>query len=85
MKVSHVKEIGYILPSGPKPLKQSQEQPQPSGVNETLCVLCFLNSPPPQLVTHSLSPVADAEMYFPPYVLVSQAKIHSVWPKEQAR
>lgn len=56
MKVSHVKEIGYILPSGPKPLKQSQEQPQPSGVNETLCVLCFLNSPSPPASYSQLIP-----------------------------
>ena len=45
MKVSRVRKIGYILSSGPKPLKQYQEQPQASGVNETLCLLCVLNSP----------------------------------------
>ena len=45
MKVSHVRKIEYILSSGPKPLKPSQEQPQVSGVNEILCLLCVLNSP----------------------------------------
>lgn len=45
MKASHVRKIGYILSSSSKPLKQSQEQPQASGVNETLCLLCVLNSP----------------------------------------
>lgn len=39
------KEMGYILSSGPKPLKLSQEKLQPSGVNETLRLLCFLSSP----------------------------------------
>lgn len=66
MKVNHVRDIGHILSSGPKPLKQPQEQPQPSGVNETLCILGFLNSHYPQLVAHSLSPVTVAEMYFSP-------------------
>lgn len=64
MKVSNVREMGHMLSSGPNPLKHSQEQPQPlESVKHFACFVVIL-SHQPQLVAHSLSPVADAKMYF---------------------
>ena len=69
-KSSGVREMEYILSSGSKHLKLSQTQLQPSGVNETHCLLCFLNSPipAPPLAAHSVSPAVAAQMYFSPCV-----------------
>lgn len=68
MKVSNVREMGYMLSSGPNPLKRSQEQPQPPVSMKHFASFVVKLSHHPQLVAHSLSPVANAKMYFSPFV-----------------
>lgn len=68
MKVSNVSEMGYMLSSGPNPLKRSQEQPQPLVSMKHFAYFVVTLSHHPQLVAHSLSPVADAKMHFSPCV-----------------
>lgn len=55
----------------PYPLKRSQEQPQPLVSMKHFAYFVVTLSHHPQLVAHSLSPVADAKMNFSPCVLVS--------------
>ena len=42
--MSHRREVGNILSAAPKPLKQSQEEPEPSDVNEILSYFVFFFS-----------------------------------------
>lgn len=39
--MSHRTEVDNILSAAPKPLKQSQEEPEPSDVNDTLSYFFF--------------------------------------------
>lgn len=56
------RERGYMLSSGPNPLKWCQEQPQPLVWMKHFTYFVVILSHHPQLVAHSLCPVADAKM-----------------------
>lgn len=45
MNMSHRREIGNIISTASKALKQPQEQPEPVRIHETCFLLCSLNFP----------------------------------------
>lgn len=60
--MSHRTEVDNILSAAPKPLKQSQEEPEPSDVNDTLSYF-FFTIPISTVISSQLVPCSSCQAY----------------------